>query len=120
MLCEENIVNATFAFSSPNTDYQLLDSEGSGIGYNYSFWASRCAGMAFIFTLDIKFHRYDIYIITGYRGMWVHCLYSYYLSRVKDMPFIFFHLASKFAYGWKYLKLVMEIFIVHYSVQMSC
>ena len=64
-LCEENIVNATFAFSSPTTDYQLLDSEGSGIGHNYSYWASRCAGMLFTFLLGSKVHRYAVYILTG-------------------------------------------------------
>ena len=68
LLCEENIVNATFAFSSPNTDYQLLDSEGSGIGHNYSFWASRCAGMTFIFLLGMLFIFFIGYLSQGLSG----------------------------------------------------
>ena len=45
LLCEENTVNAKFFFSSPSAYYQILESE---MEYNYSYWASRCAGMLLI------------------------------------------------------------------------
>ena len=100
-LCEENIVNSTFAFSSPNTDYQLLDTEGSGIGHNYSFWASRCTGMISIILLHIKLHRYDIYISTGYQTG--------------------YHWTSKFVYASLYLEgseISYGNFIFHHNVEM--
>ena len=48
LVCEENTENATLYFASTSSDYQLLDTEGSRISYNYSYWASRCADMLFM------------------------------------------------------------------------
>ena len=73
LLCEENLVNATLEFSSPTKEYTLLDSEGSGIGYNYSYWASRCAGNFFTFLQGIKVCMCVVYIITKHLGIKIHC-----------------------------------------------
>ena len=51
-VCETDIkIETLLTFSSINAKYQLLVSHSQLVGHDYSYWALRCSGKLFTFSL---------------------------------------------------------------------
>ena len=50
LACETDVeIDTLLTFSSTSADYQILTSHSRLVGYDYSYWASRCSGKFFTF-----------------------------------------------------------------------
>ena len=48
LACERDVeIETLLTFSSTTADYQLFDSDSQLVGYDYSYWVSRCLGRLF-------------------------------------------------------------------------
>ena len=50
LACESDVeIETLLTFSSTTSDYQVLTSHSQLVGYDYSYWVSRCLGKLFTF-----------------------------------------------------------------------